>query len=80
MLGPVPQSTSRTVDQTPPLNERERVDAFTVWAYAALSAPRGLLRKLIVYINRYNIFSLSIHKIIYIYMYFNSYTCRRNTL
>jgi hypothetical protein len=31
----------------PPPNEREGAGAFTVWAYAAWSAPRGWLSKLI---------------------------------
>jgi hypothetical protein len=44
MLDPVTHSTSNSVDQTPQM--REGAGAFTVWAYAAWSAPRGWLSKL----------------------------------
>ncbi len=57
MLDPVPHSTSRTVDQTPP-SEREGAGAFTVWAYASWSAPRGWLSKWIIYDMTYSQYEL----------------------
>jgi hypothetical protein len=47
VLNLVPRTASGTVDQTPP-NKREWVGAFTVWAYAPWSTPRGCISKLIL--------------------------------